>query len=104
MQSQFDAEAGGPVALPPHGTTVLAEDLRVRLVLTSDIEGDIVVDGSEAESIGQAVLQLLIASREEAERNGHRFSIANPSQPLRQRLSACGLSTLFGLEEEVQVQ
>ena len=104
MQSQFDPEAGGPVPFPPHGTTVLAEDLRVRLVLASDVDGDVVVDGSEVESIGQAVLQLLIAAREEADRNGNSFSIANPSQPLRQRLSACGLSTLFGLEEEVEVQ
>ncbi|TFI59590.1 STAS domain-containing protein [Sphingomonas parva] len=104
MQSQFDAEPAGPLVLPPHGSTVVAEDLRVRLVLASDVDGDIVVDGSDVESIGQAVLQLLIAGREEAERNGHGFTIANPSAPLRSRLEACGLATLFGLEEEDQVQ
>ena len=104
MQSQFDADAAGPVALPPHGSTVVAEDLRVRLVMACDGDGDIVVDGSEVESIGQAVLQLLIATREEADRNGDVLTIANPSRPLRQRLSACGLGAMFGIEEEDQVQ
>ena len=104
MQSRFDAEAAGPLALPAHGSTVVAEDLRVRLVLASDVEGDIVVDGADVESIGQAVLQLLIATKEEAERNGHAFTIVNPSEALRQRVAACGLSGLFGLEEEDQVQ
>jgi anti-anti-sigma regulatory factor len=50
------------------------------------------------------VLQLLIATKEEADRNGHGFTIANPSAALRQRISACGLSALLGLEEEDQVQ
>ena len=104
MQSQSDAEAGGLVRLPPHGSTVVAEDLRVQLVVASDVDGDVVIDGSDVESVGQAVIQLLIATREEAERNGHGFSIANPSTPLRHRLSACGLAALFGLEEEDQVQ
>jgi anti-anti-sigma regulatory factor len=105
MQSPFDAEAAGTVALPPHGSTVVAEDLRVRLVMACDgDDGDVVIDGSDVESIGQAVLQLLIATREEAERNGAAFSIANPSLPLRQRLAACGLSARVGLVEEDQVQ
>ena len=104
MQSRFEADAAGPVALPPHGSTVVAEDLRVRLVMSCDADGDVVVDGSEVESIGHAVIQLLIATREEAARNGAAFSIANPSEPLRQRLSACGLGAMFGLEEEDQVQ
>ena len=105
MQSRFDADPAGPVALPPHGSTVVAEDLRVRLVMACDgDDGDVVIDGSDVESIGQAVLQLLIATREEADRNGGVLTIANPSRPLRQRLSACGLSAMFGLEEEDQVQ
>jgi len=104
MQSRFDAEPAGPLVLPPHGATVVAEDLRVRLVLAADVDGEIVVDGSEVESIGQAVIQLLIAAREEADRNGHVFTIANPSVQLRTRLDACGLSALLGLEEGDQVQ
>ena len=104
MQSQSEPEAGGPVMLPPHGSTVTAEDLRIGLVIASDVDGDIVVDGSEVESIGQAVIQLLIAAREEALGNGKEFIIANPSALLRQRLSACGISALLGLEEEEQVQ
>ena len=104
MLSQFDADAGGPVSLPPHGSTVLAEDLRVQLVVASDVDGDLVIDGADVESIGQAVLQLLIATKAEAERNGQTFTIANPSEALRRRISACGLSDHFGLEEEDQVQ
>ncbi len=104
MQFPFDADPSGPVTLPPHGGTVVAEDLRVRLVLAADVEGDVIVDGSEVESIGQAVLQLLIATKAEAERNGQTFTIANPSEALRRRISACGLSDHFGLEEEDQVQ
>ena len=104
MQYRFDVEPAGPLFLPPHGATVVAEDLRVRFVLAADVDGEIVVDGSEVESIGQAVIQLLIAARQEADRNGLAFTIANPSPPLRHRLDACGLSTLLGLEEEDQVQ
>jgi anti-anti-sigma regulatory factor len=103
MLSQFDAGGGGPVALPSHGSTVVAEDLRVRLVLASDVDGDVVVDGADVESIGQAVLQLLIAAKEEADRNGNTFTIANPSESLRQRIIACRLGAALGLEEEDQV-
>jgi anti-anti-sigma regulatory factor len=104
MLSQFDADGGGPVVLPSHGSTVVAEDLRVRLVLASDIDGDVIVDGADVESIGQAVLQLLIAAKEEADRNGNTFTIANPSEALRQRITACHLGGLLGIEEEDQVQ
>jgi len=104
MQSPFDADPSGPVTLPPHGSTVIAEDLRVRLVLASDVDGDIEVDGSQVESLGQAVIQLLLAAREEAGRAGAAFTIANPSPALSQRLGACGLARHFGLEEEEIVQ
>jgi anti-anti-sigma regulatory factor len=104
MQSRSDAAAGGLVVLPPHGSTVVAEDLRVQLVVACDAGDDVVIDGSEVESIGQAVIQLLIATREEAGRSGKGFRIANPSAPLRHRLSACNLAAMLGLEEEDQVQ
>lgn len=104
MLSQFDADGGGPIALPSHGSTVIAEDLRVRLVLASDVDGDVIVDGADVESIGQAVLQLLIAAKEEADRNGNAFTIANPSEALKQRIAACRLGAMFGIEEEDQVQ
>ena len=104
MQSQFDAEAGGPLRLPAHGTTVVAEDLRVRLVIACDLDAEVVVDASEVESVGQAVLQLLIAAREEALRNGQTFAISNPSPAFVHRITACGLADMFGLEQQEVLQ
>lgn len=104
MQSQFDAGGEGrSLRLPPQGTTVLAEELRVRLVLAADIDGEIVVDASDVESIGQAVLQLLVAAREEAQRNGQPFSIANASPAFAHRVTACGLAEAIGLEQKEEV-
>ena len=99
------AEEDGAVRLPAHGTTVTAEDLRVGLVLAADRSEELVVDASDVESVGQAVLQLLIAARREAAERGQRFVIANPSSAFSQRIAACGPTDLLGLEhEEVSFQ
>ncbi len=101
MQFQSDPGAeGGPVRLPPQCTTVTAEDLRVRLVLAAHGEGELTVDASEVETVGQAVLQLLVAARAEAERNGQAFLVANPSQPFADRVAACRLADALGLHIE----
>jgi anti-anti-sigma regulatory factor len=84
--------------LPANGTTIIAEDLRLRLVLSSDRDEEIVVDASEVEYIGQAVLQLLVAARAEAERSGKPFIIFNPSFAFSDRAIACRLAALLGLE------
>lgn len=86
--------------LPANGTTVIAEDLRVRLVLAADLDEEIVVDASEVENIGQAVLQLLVAARAEAERSGRSFTITNPSRAFVERVSACRLASALGLQEQ----
>lgn len=83
--------------LPPHGTTVTAEDLRVRMVLASDFDGAMEVDASAVESVGQAVLQLLLAARAEAEARGQHFVIHNPSPAFVDRVTACGLAPALGL-------
>ncbi len=83
--------------LPAHGTTVIAEDLRVRLVLSADLDDEMIVDASEVESVGQAVLQLLVAARAEAQRNGQPFTIANPSPAFADRVAACRLGSALGL-------
>ncbi|MCJ8158685.1 STAS domain-containing protein [Sphingomonas sp. LaA6.9] len=91
--------------LPVHGSTTTAEDLRVRLVLASDLDGEMVVDASEVESVGQAVLQLLIAAKAEADSAGQSFVIANPSPAFVARVAACRLGDAIGLateEETVQ--
>ena len=84
--------------LPAHGTTVTAEDLRVRLVLAADLDDAIEVDASEVESVGQAVLQLLVAARIEAENAGQAFRIVNPSQAFVERVTSCRLAAAVGLE------
>lgn len=84
--------------LPAHGTTVTAEDLRVRFVLAADLDDVIEVDASEVESVGQAVLQLLVAARNEALANGQGFRIANPSQAFVNRVTSCRLADAIGLE------
>ena len=83
--------------LPPHGTTVTAEDLRVRMVLASDFDGAMEVDAGAVESVGQAVLQLLLAARAEAEAQGQTFVIHNPSPAFVDRVTACGLAPAIGL-------
>ena len=84
--------------LPAHGTTVTAEGLRIRFVLAADLDDVIEVDASEVESVGQAVLQLLVAARNEAAANGQRFRIADPSQAFVNRLNSCRLAAAIGLE------
>jgi anti-anti-sigma regulatory factor len=84
--------------LPAHGTTVTAEDLRVRLVLAADLDDAIEIDASEVESVGQAVLQLLVAARLEAAAGGQEFRIANPSPAFVDRVNRCQLGAAIGLE------
>jgi anti-anti-sigma regulatory factor len=90
----------GPIRLPVHGTTVTAEDLRIRLVLSADFEGRTEVDASEVESVGQAVLQLLVAARREATEAGKPFSINNPSPAFVQRAVASRLADAIGVVTE----
>ena len=99
MLSQSDPMVdGGPVRLPAHGTTVTAEDLRVRLVLAADYDGRIDVDASGVESVGQAVLQLLVAARLDAEANAQPFAILDPSPSFVDRVTACRLADAIGLD------
>ena len=96
-----DAEPGlddRSLRLPAHGTTVTAEDLRVRLVLAADLDDAIEVDASEVESVGQAVLQLLVAANAEATSAGQAFRIVNPSPAFTDRVNRCHLAAAIGLE------
>lgn len=84
--------------LPAHGTTVTAEELRIRFVLAADLDATIAVDASEVESVGQAVLQLLVAAKAEADRAGKAFAITNPSPAFVERVNQCRLAEAIGLE------
>ncbi|WP_242139732.1 MULTISPECIES: STAS domain-containing protein [unclassified Sphingomonas] len=92
------------ICLPAHGTTVTAEDLKVRLVLAANFGERVTIDASSVESVGQAVLQLLIAARIDSQAAGRAFAIVNPSPAFAARISALGLNhTLaIGAEEDVE--
>ena len=99
MQSQpDDLSEDRTIRLPAHATTVTAEDLRIRLVLGADLDGAMVIDASEVESVGQAALQILVAARREAEADGHDFEILNPSPAFLERVSSCCLADTLGFE------
>lgn len=84
--------------LPVHGNTVAAEDLKVRLVLAADLDDEMRIDASQVESVGQCVLQLLVAARAEADRKSLDFEITNPSPAFVERVVGCGLAETLGLE------
>lgn len=90
--------------LPAHGTTVTAEELRVRMVLASDFDHAITIDASAVESVGQAVLQLLVAAKIEADAQSQPFVIQNPSAAFVQRVTACGLADAIGVAVEEDEQ
>ena len=103
MQHPSDVPDDRSLRLPPHGSTTTAEDLRVRLVLAADFDGEMAIDASEVESVGQAVLQLLVAARAEAERAGQTFRIDHPSQAFVDRVNACRLGDAIGISAEEDI-
>lgn len=103
MPSHNDAETPDAVVhLPVYTSTAVAEDLRVQLVMATDGTADVVIDAADVESIGQAGLQLLIATRREAERNGQLLTIANPGEGFIHRVANCLLADAVGLEMPLQ--
>lgn len=85
------------IKLPANCSTASAEDLHVRLVLAADLDGEILIDGSDVENLGQAVLQLLLVARREASAAGLEFSITNPSSALLERATAYRVADALGL-------
>jgi anti-anti-sigma regulatory factor len=103
MNSALPSDAptkGRTIHLPVHGSTVTAEDLRTRLVFAADFEGSTEIDAADVESVGQAVLQLLVAAHREAKQSGQPFSIHKPSSAFVQRVAASRLADAIGLEIE----
>ncbi|MBR0550965.1 STAS domain-containing protein [Sphingomonadaceae bacterium LXI357] len=94
------ADATETVRLPDNGTTVSAEELRVQLVLALDTHDAVTVDAGEVESIGQAVLQLLVAARAEAQAAEKPFTIINPTPAFVERVTRCRLADAVGFEIE----
>lgn len=91
------APDAAPIVLPAHGTTVTAEELRIQLVLAADFAPRTAIDASGVESVGQAVLQLLVAAHREAREAGRGFVVENPSPAFVQRVTASRLADAVGL-------
>jgi|APFEC2959095136_1045048.scaffolds.fasta_scaffold00746_3 anti-anti-sigma regulatory factor len=99
MQPQFPPEVGSEiVALPANGMTATAEELRNQLVCAGRTEGTIVIDGSAVQTVGQAVLQLLVATQRDALATGGSCRIVNASAALRDAVAACRLTAAIELE------
>jgi anti-anti-sigma regulatory factor len=92
--------ADSELRLPVHCLTVDAEELRVQLVIAADQGDGIHVDASNTQTIGQAVLQLLIAARAEAVATGQDFALEHLDPALAARLTGFGLADVLGLEKD----
>lgn len=88
----------GTIRLGGHATTVTAEDLRNQLIMAADHAMTTEIDAGESLSVGQAVLQLLIAARAEAAERDHDFIYTDASAAFRDRVVACQLGDAIGLE------
>jgi anti-anti-sigma regulatory factor len=97
MLPQPDPALPSMVRLPAYGNTVAAEDIRTCLVFAAEFEDETLIDASAVESIGQAVLQLLIAAKAGALSTGQTFRIVDPSEAFIKRVASCGLETAIGL-------
>lgn len=86
-----------PIRLPASGTLAAAEELQPLLVLAADRGDALHLDAAAVENVGQAMLQLLVAARRDAEAAGRAFTIAEPSTAFRERVSACRLEAALGL-------
>lgn len=99
MPSQPDlAPDLGTIRLSGHATTVTAEDLQAQLVAAADFADGTSIDASDVLSVGQAVLQLLIAARTEATANGRDFGFVAASPAFSERVASCQLAQAIGLE------
>jgi anti-anti-sigma regulatory factor len=88
----------GTICLSGHATTVTAEDLQTRLVAASDYSDATKIDASELLSVGQAVLQLLLAARREATARERSFGFVAASAVFSERVTSCQLADAIGLE------
>ena len=93
----------GTIVLTGHATTVTAEAIRAELMLAADCASATAIDASELLSVGQAVLQLLIAAREDALQNDHLFHFTGASAAFSERVVGCQLAEAIGLEAGKEV-
>lgn len=97
-------DTAGEIILPAHCGTAAAEDILARLVIASDQEQDITINAAAVESVGQAVMQLLVAAHIDAKRVGQHFAIEAPSPAFLERIRACQLAGALELPEDAPVE
>jgi hypothetical protein len=85
MPPMSDTADSGVLKLPAHSPTTVAADLH------ASFHPGIEIDAGEVESIGQAMLQLIVAAHAEG------ATIVHPSPAFVDRISACGLAGAVGL-------
>lgn len=85
MQPMYDGAEAGALKLPAHSPTTVAADLH------GSFHSGVEIDASDVESIGQAMLQLIVAARAEG------ATIVHPSPAFVDRITACGLAEAVGL-------
>ena len=95
--------AAATIRLPAMGTTVAAEELHRALLAAGRGTAPIAVDASDVESVGQAVLQLLVAHAAASRSLGRPFAITNPSRAFTDRVVASQLAGAIGLDHEENV-
>ena len=85
------------VVLPARCVTVAAEDVRNRLVMASALGSETIVDADAVQTVGQAVLQLLLSARNDASvrQRGFRFSAMSPT--FVERITAMCLAAPLGI-------
>ena len=87
------------VRLAANASTVTAADLRARLLAAIDgVSGDVAVDAGGVASVGQAVLQVLVAARAEIVAAGRDLVFIDPSRAFLERVAGCRLGGALGLE------
>lgn len=79
------------IQLPPRCSTASADDMLSALLASRTRDVSVAIDASRVKSIGQAVLQILIAARTDCARRGRSFAIVDPSTEFlaAARLSRC---------------
>ena len=84
--------------LPANCATVVAEELRNRLVLAACSGNGTVIDAGAVQTVGQAVLQLLVSARCGAISQGQDFRFAAMSEAFVARVTNARLAEQLGIE------
>lgn len=89
-----EVEGDTRIPLPAQCGSAAAEGLHRALCEATD-RGAVHIDASQVDSVGQAVLQLLLAARRTAQARGISFDIRSASETFSDTLSRCQLPELL---------